>query len=171
MVSNVKQWSEFWHVLRVVFGVSVAHPCALVQVGVLAVICAAVCLGCQRNSRRHNSDPYTPGSNKKNLLGRGSRRGSSSGDYAMVAIDEGHATSDSEDGATVGRDEKGTVVARVLTADYDDESGTKKKQQEAAPEISTDFLVQDSPDGNVDDWLQAEPPKKQKIKVDYSSYD
>jgi hypothetical protein len=89
----------------------------------------------------------------------------------MVAIDEGHAASDSEEGAFVGRDEKGAIVARVLTADYDDETDTKKTQQENAPEISTDFLVQDSADGNVDDWLQAEPPKKEKIKVDYSSYD
>ena len=46
-------------------------------------MCAVVCFGCCRNSQR-NSDPYTPGSNKKNLLGRGSRKGSSSGDYAMV---------------------------------------------------------------------------------------
>ena len=138
-------------------------------------MCAVVFFGCCRNSQR-NSDPYTPGSNKKNLLGRGSRKGSSSGDYAMVAMDEGHGLSDSEEqsaGTLAGRDEETAVVARVLTTEYDDEGSdsAKKKQQENAPEISTDFLVQDRPDGNVDDWLQAEPPKKEKIKVDYSSYD
>ena len=146
------------------------------QGGITAVICAVACLGCRRNSLRRSSDPYTPGSNRKNLLGRGSRRSSSSGDYAMVAMDEGHSQSDSEEhsaGTFAGRDAEDVVVARVLTADYGEESAgsADKKKQEDAPEVSTDFLVQDNPDGNVDDWLQAEPPKKEKIKVDYSSYD
>lgn len=151
-----------------------AHDCSLVQVGVAAVVCAVTCLGCRRSQGR-KSDPYTPGSNKKNLLGRGSRRSSSSGDYAMVAMDEGHALSDSDEQSTgtfARGDEESAVVARVLTADYGDDGGSaKKKPPGDAPEVSTDFLVQDSPDGNVNDWLQEDPPKKQKIKVDYSSYD
>lgn len=62
------------------------------------------------------------------------------------------------------------AVARVL--DHDGEaaasSAAKSQQEKEAPVISTDFLAQDD---NVDDWLQEEPAKKEKIKVDYSNYD
>lgn len=149
------------------------------QVGVTAVMCAVACLGCRQNSQCRKSDPYTPGSNKKNLLGGGGR----TNDYAMVAMDEGHGMSDSEEqsasalgrgNAPTERDEESPIVARVLSADYGDEKNgdsTKKHHREDAPEISTDFLAQDGSDGNVDDWLQTDPPKKEKIKIDYSSYD
>ena len=140
----------------------------------IGVMCAVACVACRQNCQRRSSDPYTPGSNKKNLLGSRTSQRDGSGAYAMVALDEAHGLSggsDSEDpgGPVVARAEE-IAVARVL--DHDGEaaasSAAKSQQEKEAPVISTDFLAQDD---NVDDWLQEEPAKKEKIKVDYSNYD
>jgi hypothetical protein len=134
------------------------------MVGIAAVCFAAACLGCRQSCRRKAGPPYTPGSARKNLLGK--PRDSSSGDYAMVALDDG--LSDTEDPAAVAAKDL-APIARVLDVEGDDDAAAAAATQpkEITPPISTDFLAED---GAVDDWLAAEPTKKEKIKVDYSSY-
>lgn len=144
-------------------GVGMSFGASAAMAGVVAVVCALACLGCRKNCRKSDV-PYTPGSNRKNLLGKA--RDNSGGDYAMVALDEG--LSDAEDPAAAQEE---SDVARVLNAADDDDAAAAAaevaKKKDAAPPISTDFLADE---GGVDDWLAAEPTKKEKHKVDYSSY-